>query len=94
MAVQGLEAGILVGVVLCSLHFAYEYSLMQLVTFTVSPSRSNSMLPYRYQQILGIFKGNVIAVSVSGASDRANFTAQRIPLCCSAVRWCHAVCVE
>jgi hypothetical protein len=39
---------------------------MQLVTFTVSPSRSNSMLPYRYQQILGIFKGNMIAVSVSG----------------------------
>lgn len=65
--VQGLEAGMLVGVVLCSLHFAYEYSVMQLVTFTVSPSRSTNMLPFRYQQLLGLFRSNMIAVSVSGA---------------------------
>lgn len=64
---QGLEASMLVGVVLCSLHFAYEYSLMQLVTFTVTPSRSNHMLPFCYQQVLSIFRGNMLAVSVSGA---------------------------
>lgn len=63
---QGLEAGILVGIVMCALHFAYEYSVLQLVTFTVSPSRSTAMLPYRHRQILSLFQGNVVAVSLSG----------------------------
>jgi hypothetical protein len=65
---QGLEAGIVVGIVMCSLHFAYEYSVMQLVSFTVTSSRSNSMLPYRYRQVLSMFRSNMIAVSVSGAT--------------------------
>jgi hypothetical protein len=64
---QGLEASILVGIVMCALHFAYEYSVMQLVSFTVASSRSNNLLPYRYQQVLAIFRGNMLAVSVSGA---------------------------
>ena len=63
---QGLEAGLLVGVILCALHFAYEYSLMQLVSLTVLPSRSHAMLPFRYQQILALFKDHITAVSVSG----------------------------
>ena len=57
----------MVGVVLCALHFAYEYSIMQLVSFTVTASRSNNMLPFRYQQALAVFRGNMLAVSVSGA---------------------------
>jgi hypothetical protein len=63
---QGLEAGLLVGVVLCALHFAYEYSVMQLVSLTVLPSRSHAMLPFRYQQILALFQDHITAVSVSG----------------------------
>eukprot|EP00892_Ulva_mutabilis_P012584 jgi/Ulvmu1/9699/UM055_0037.1 len=66
MPVQGLEAGIAVGIVMCALHFAYEYSVLQLVTFTVSPSRSTAMLPYRHRQMLSLFQGNVVAVSLSG----------------------------
>lgn len=57
----------LVGIVACALHFAYEYSVLQLVTFTVTPSRSTAMLPYRHRQILSLFQGNVVAVSLSGA---------------------------
>ena len=57
----------LVGIVLCALHFAYEYSVMQLVSFTAASSRSNNMLPFRYQQLLSVFRGNILAVSVSGA---------------------------
>lgn len=68
VALQGLEAGLLVGVILCALHFAYEYSLMQLVSLTVLPSRSHAMLPFRYQQVLALFKDHVTAVSVSGVT--------------------------
>jgi MFS superfamily sulfate permease-like transporter len=67
LPVQGLEAGLLVGVALCALHFAYEYSVMQLVTFTVLPSRSHAALPFPYQQALSLFRGHMAAVSVSGA---------------------------
>eukprot|EP00892_Ulva_mutabilis_P001349 jgi/Ulvmu1/11214/UM072_0051.1 len=66
LPVKGLEAGMLVGIVACSLHFAYEYSVMQLVEFSVVPSRSHVMLPYRHQQVLGLFQPNLVAVSVSG----------------------------
>jgi hypothetical protein len=68
----------LVGIVLCSLHFAYEYSLMQLVTFTVTPSRSNNMLPFRFQQVLSIFRGNMLAVSVSGVPGFVSAPLNRI----------------
>lgn len=66
VVLQGLEAGLLVGVILCALHFAYEYSLMQLVSMTVLPSRSHAMLPFRYQQVLALFQDHITAVSVSG----------------------------
>lgn len=57
----------LVGVVACALHFAYEYSVLQLVEFSVVPSRSHIMLPFRHQQVLALFQPNLVAVSVSGA---------------------------
>ena len=65
---QGLEVGILVGIMMCAVNFAYEYSVLSLVAFTVLPSQSTSMLPFRHRQILSLFHGNMVAVSVSGAA--------------------------
>lgn len=56
----------LVGIVACALHFAYEYSVLQLVEFSVVPSRSHIMLPLHHQQVLALFQPNLVAVSVSG----------------------------
>jgi hypothetical protein len=55
------------GIMMCAVHFAYEYSVLSLVSFTVLPSQSTSMLPFRHRQILSLFHGNMVAVSVSGA---------------------------
>jgi hypothetical protein len=68
---QGLEAGLLVGVVSCALHFAYEYTVVQLVSLTVLPSRSHAMLPFRYQQVLALFQDHITAVSVSGIQPQS-----------------------
>lgn len=70
VSMQGLEVGIFGGIMMCAAHFAYEYSMLSLVTFTVLPSQSTSMLPYRHRQILSLFHGNMVAVSVSGACLR------------------------
>lgn len=84
---QGLEAGLLVGVVLCALHFAYEYSLMQLVSLTVLPSRSHAMLPFRYQQVLALFQDHITAVSVSGVQS-LSCLSQHVVLCASLETYC------
>jgi MFS superfamily sulfate permease-like transporter len=68
LALQGLEAGMLVGIALCSVHFAFQYASSQLITFSAAPSRSNSMLPFRHQQLLScLTRTNLRAVSIHGA---------------------------
>lgn len=56
LPVQGLEAGILVGVLLCGMHFAYDYSKIQLTAFSLMPSRSNAVLPYHHRTVLELFQ--------------------------------------
>ena len=63
--------GLLIGVFLCALHFAREYSAIQLVSFTVSASRGNAQLPLAQQRALAAFRGNMLAVSVSGAQQQS-----------------------
>jgi hypothetical protein len=70
----------LIGIMLCALHFAYEYTVMQLVTFTVSSSTSNSMLPIRHQLVLFCLRqANLRAMSISGM--------------CSVLDACMALCI-
>ena len=69
---QGLELGLLVGVFFCALHFAHEYSVIQLVSFTVTASRGNAQLPLAKQRALAAFRSNMLAVSVSGVMHRAS----------------------
>ena len=64
---QGLHVSIGVGVAMCALQFAYKYARIQLTSVSVVLPRSHALAPQHSQQVLALFKGNMVALSLSGA---------------------------
>eukprot|EP01023_Acetabularia_acetabulum_P049289 TRINITY_DN5257_c0_g2_i2.p1 TRINITY_DN5257_c0_g2~~TRINITY_DN5257_c0_g2_i2.p1 ORF type:complete len:544 (+),score=84.96 TRINITY_DN5257_c0_g2_i2:163-1794(+) len=64
--VEGLELGILVGIVIAALHFAIEYAQVSVAAFGVAPSRSGAVRTTKQRNILDLFLGNMLAVSLNG----------------------------
>lgn len=61
LPVSGLEVGIGIGVLICAVHFALEYSSVQLKTFTLVSSRSNCVRPMTQRKVLELFQANSCA---------------------------------
>eukprot|EP01025_Chloroclados_australasicus_P038986 TRINITY_DN4023_c0_g1_i5.p1 TRINITY_DN4023_c0_g1~~TRINITY_DN4023_c0_g1_i5.p1 ORF type:complete len:784 (+),score=96.96 TRINITY_DN4023_c0_g1_i5:30-2354(+) len=64
--VEGLEMGIGVGIVMAALHFAVEYAQVQVAAFGVVPSRSGAVRTMKQRNVLDLFLGNMLAVSLNG----------------------------
>jgi SulP family sulfate permease len=58
LPVSGLEVGIGIGILICAVHFALEYSSVQLKTFTLVSSRSNCVRPITQRKVLELFQAN------------------------------------
>lgn len=67
VSTQGLHVGLAVGVAMCALQFAYDYAKIQLTTLALVPPLASTMLPQRTQQVLALFRGNMAAISITGA---------------------------
>jgi sulfate permease, SulP family len=60
-AVSGLEIGILIGVVVCALHFAVEYSSVQVKEVTAMASVSSCVRPVHQRAVLELFQTHMCA---------------------------------
>ena len=59
LPVSGLEVGIVVGVLACAIHFAVDYSKVQMQALTLLSGRSNCVRPYLQRQTLELFMPNL-----------------------------------
>lgn len=59
--VSGLEMGILIGIVVCALHFAVEYSTVQLKEVTAMASVSSCVRPMHQRAVLEMFHSHMCA---------------------------------
>eukprot|EP00892_Ulva_mutabilis_P011320 jgi/Ulvmu1/8560/UM045_0002.1 len=66
LAVTGLEVGIAVGIVVCALHFAVEYSKVQVRALTAVASISSCVRPYQQRAVLELFRSHIQAMALSG----------------------------
>ena len=63
-AVSGLEVGILIGIVVCALHFAVDYSTVQMKEVTAMASVSSCVRPVQQRAVLEMFHTHMCATSV------------------------------
>jgi hypothetical protein len=75
---QGLHVGLAVGVAMCALQFAYDYAKIQLTAIALVPPLASTMLPQSTQQVLALFRGNMAAISITGAHQGCNATCNDI----------------
>ena len=70
--VSGLEIGILIGIVVCALHFAVDYSTVQMKEVTAMASVSSCVRPLHQRAVLEMFHSHMcdalpFCVSLAGA---------------------------
>lgn len=62
--VSGLEIGIVIGVVVCALHFAVEYSAMQVKEVMAMASVSSCVRPVHQRAVLEMFRSHMCAIGI------------------------------
>ncbi|KAK9824383.1 hypothetical protein WJX72_009880 [[Myrmecia] bisecta] len=62
----GLELGILLGIIMASVLFAVLYAQVNVMAFTVVPSRSGAVRTFEQRTVLELFASRCVAVSLSG----------------------------
>eukprot|EP00877_Chromochloris_zofingiensis_P013889 jgi/Chrzof1/8754/Cz03g23090.t1 len=61
-----LEAGVLIGILLCTIYFAVTYARAHLTHFTVVSSRSSAVRTYKERKLLDACSNRMVAVALSG----------------------------
>jgi sulfate permease, SulP family len=65
--VSGLEIGIAIGVLICTVHFTVEYGKVQVRRLTISGSTSSCVRPRAQSDVLNIFKHHLCVLSLANA---------------------------